>query len=89
MKVDIEGSEPLFVEGAVDFLHRHRPTIYSELHPKKLEWVSKRSREDYLKQMQDLGYCAYALAPDGKTIAFDRSDLADPRKLLDVVFKPA
>ncbi len=89
MKVDIEGSEPLFVEGAIDFLRRYRPTIYSELHPKKLEWISKRSREDYLKQMEDLGYHAFALAPDGKTTSFDRSDLADPRKLLDVVFRPA
>lgn len=38
--------------------------------------------------MEDLGYRAYALAPDAKTVPFDRSDLSDPRKLLDVVFKP-
>lgn len=88
MKVDIEGSEPLFVEGAIDFLRRHRPTIYSELHPKKLQWVSNCSREDYLRQMEGLGYCAYALAPDATTVPFNRSDLDDPRRLLDVVFKP-
>jgi FkbM family methyltransferase len=89
MKVDIEGSEPLFMEGATEFLRRYRPIIYSELHPKKLEWVSKRSREDYLDQMKALGYRALALAGDGQTVPFDRSELSDPHKLLDVVFEPA
>jgi FkbM family methyltransferase len=88
VKVDIEGSEPLFVEGATEFLRRHRPTIYSELHPKKLEWVSNRTRQGYLDQMEALGYEAFALAPGGDTVPFDRGDLADARKLLDVVFKP-
>lgn len=89
LKVDIEGSEPLFVEGAADFLRRHRPVIYSELHPKKLEWVSKRSREDYLAQMEGLGYRALALDSAGNPVPFDRSQLSDARKLLDVVFEPA
>jgi FkbM family methyltransferase len=89
MKVDIEGSEPLFIEGAAEFLKRHRPVIYSELHPKKLEWVSKRSREDYLDQMESLGYRALSLNARAETEPFDRADLSDPRKLLDVVFEPA
>jgi len=89
MKVDIEGSEPLFIEGAAEFLRRHRPVIYSELHPKKLEWVSKRSREDYLDQMEALGYRAASLARDGRTVPFERSELAQPGKLIDVVFEPA
>lgn len=88
MKVDIEGSEPLFMEGATEFLRRYRPIIYSELHPKKLEWVSKRTREDYLDQMETLGYRALALARDGQTVPFDRSELSDAGKLLDVVFQP-
>lgn len=88
VKVDIEGSEPLFMEGAVEFLKRHRPIIYSELHPKKLAWVSNSSREGYIDQMETLGYAARALAPDGQIVPFERSDLSDPRKLLDVVFEP-
>jgi FkbM family methyltransferase len=89
MKVDIEGSEPLFIEGAAEFLKRHRPIIYSELHPKKLQWVSKRSREDYLDQMEALGYRALALNSRAETAPFDRSELADSHKLLDVVFEPS
>lgn len=88
MKVDIEGSEPLFVEGAADFLSSHQPVIYSELHPTKLEWVAKRSREDYLDQMEGLGYRTLALAPGGKTVPFDRSQLESSTRLLDVVFQP-
>lgn len=88
LKVDIEGSEPLFVEGGEQFLRRHRPVIYSELHPKKLQWVAKRSREDYLDQMEALGYRALALTPSGETKLFDRAELGDDRKLLDVVFDP-
>jgi len=88
IKVDIEGSEPLFVEGATEFLRRHRPLIYSELHPKKLEWVSKRSREDYLDQMEALGYRAASLASNGQTLPFDRGELARRDKLIDVVFEP-
>lgn len=88
MKVDIEGSEPLFMEGAGEFIRRYRPKIYSELHPKKLEWVSKRTREDYLDMMDALGYRALALSPEGQTVAFDRSELGERGKLLDVVFEP-
>jgi FkbM family methyltransferase len=89
LKVDIEGSEPLFIEGAAEFLRKHRPVIYSELHPKKLQWVANRSREEDLGQLEALGYAAFALTASAELAPFDRADLADPRKLLDVVFKPA
>jgi FkbM family methyltransferase len=88
MKVDIEGAEPLFIEGAVEFLKEHRPVIYSELHPKKLEWVSKRTREDYLDQVEALGYRTLALTRDGSTAPFDRAELQNKSKLIDVVFEP-
>lgn len=88
MKVDIEGAEPLFIEGAVEFLKAHRPMIYSELHPKKLEWVSKRTREEYLNQVEALGYRTLAISRDGTTIPFDRAELLHPTKLIDVVFEP-
>ena len=89
MKVDIEGSEPMFIEGAADFIREHRPKIYSELHPTKLQRVSNRSREDYLRQMRELGYRALVLTPHGETAPLQPAHLDDPRKLLDVVFDPA
>lgn len=88
MKVDIEGAEPLFIEGAVEFLKTHRPVIYSELHPKKLEWVSKRSREDYLDQVEALGYRTLTLGRDGTAVPFSRDELQNKTKLIDVVFEP-
>jgi len=89
MKVDIEGSEPLFIEGAGDFIREHRPKIYSELHPTKLQRVSNRSREDYLQQMQDLGYRVLVLSRSGGTEPLEAAHLEDTRRLLDVVFDPA
>ncbi len=88
MKVDIEGAEPLFIEGAVGFLNKHRPVIYSELHPKKLEWISKRTREDYLDQVEGLGYRTLSLGRDGSTAPFDRAELENKTRLIDVVFEP-
>jgi len=88
MKVDIEGAEPMFIEGAQHFLKQHRPVIYSELHPKKLEWISKRTREDYLNQVEALGYRTMSLARDGSTEPFDRARLQDATRLIDVVFEP-
>lgn len=88
MKVDIEGAEPLFIEGAAEFLKKHRPLIYSELHPKKLEWVAKRTREDYLEQVEALGYRTMTIGRDGTTVPFDRAQLQNKTKLIDVVFEP-
>jgi len=88
MKVDIEGAEPLFIEGAAEFLKKHRPVIYSELHPKKLEWVSHRTREDYLNQVEALGYKTLTLGRDGTAVAFDRAELENKTRLIDVVFEP-
>lgn len=88
MKVDIEGSEPLFVEGAEDLLRKYRPLIYSELHPTKLQRVSNRTREDYLSQMEALGYTALTLDSRGETAPLQRSDLDDSKRLLDVLFRP-
>jgi FkbM family methyltransferase len=89
MKVDIEGSEPLFIEGAAEFIRKYRPKIYSELHPTKLQRVSNRSREDYLRQMEDLGYRTFVLTRSGETEPLEPAHLDDTRKLLDVVFDPA
>lgn len=89
MKVDIEGSEPMFIEGAAEFIREHRPKIYSELHPTKLQRVSNRTREDYLRQMEELGYRALVLGRDGQTAPLEPAHLDDSRKLLDVVFDPA
>ena len=70
-------------------MNKHRPVIYSELHPKKLEWISKRTREDYLDQVEGLGYRTLSLRRDGTTAPFDRAELENKTRLIDVVFEPA
>lgn len=88
MKVDIEGAEPLFVAGASNFIARHRPIIYSEVHHGRLPIVAKTDRAGYIDQVERLGYRTLVLRSDGSTAPFSRDALADERRLLNVVFEP-
>ena len=89
VKLDIEGAEPLFFEGATKFFAKHRPIIYSEIHPRKLQIVSKLTREDYIATVEGMGYETKLLTSDGKRmIDFDRQLLLDNRRLINVIFYP-
>lgn len=86
IKLDIEGAEPMFMAGARAFLSRYRPTIYSELHPTKLQTTAGITREAYLDLVESLGYTTMLIEPKGQLASFDRSTLSD--RLLNVVFEP-
>lgn len=88
VKIDIEGAEPMFFRGAAGFVARHRPFIYSELHPRKLDRVSGSSRAAYLDQVEAAGYETLALARDGTAAPFDRGLLAEEGRLHNVLFRP-
>jgi FkbM family methyltransferase len=88
MKVDIEGAEPLFIAGAMDFIARHRPIIYSEVHHTRLPLIANVDRAGYIDQVERLGYRTLVLRSDGSTGPFCRDSLADERTLLNVVFEP-
>ena len=59
IKMDIEGAEPLALEGAKDLLRRHRPKIIMELNGVGLRGVSGKTEEDVVKYMEDYGYKVY------------------------------
>lgn len=88
IKIDIEGAEPMFFRGAEEFIRHHRPTIYSELHPRKLVSVSKTTREGYLDQVEALGYTVHGLNKNSTTSPFDRTILENNDRLINVVFIP-
>jgi FkbM family methyltransferase len=62
IKMDVEGAEPLVLEGAARLLARDRPVILSELHTEQLARVSGRSPQTFLSDLRTLGYRAFRLA---------------------------
>jgi len=88
LKIDIEGAEPIALQGAVETLLKSRPTILSEVNFANLQTVSGVSGSDYFQQMTALGYTAYALGRGdmGPTLLEDLS--APDGGLLNVVFVP-
>jgi FkbM family methyltransferase len=59
VKMDVEGAEPLVLEGAAKLLAADRPVILSELHAQQLARVSAQSPEAFLAAMRGLGYRAF------------------------------
>ena len=63
VKIDIEGYEPVALEGMRAIIHKHKPIIISEFHPRLIREVSQRDPEAYLHA---LAACGYALAVIGR-----------------------
>ncbi len=71
VKLDIEGSEPAFLQGAKDMIRTLQPTIYMEINPSALKAAGTNS-EALIAQLKSLGYSTYRNA-----------DLDEPPRLLD------
>lgn len=61
VKVDVEGTEPLFAKGAERLLGTDRPLVLSEFHPDQLRKISGREPSDYVETMRGLGYTCHRL----------------------------
>jgi FkbM family methyltransferase len=86
MKIDVEGAEPLVMEGADRLLREDRPVILSELHPFQLRAVSNVSAAEYLGMMRARGYRCCALAAGGAAGAEIRD--AAENDVISVVMLP-
>jgi FkbM family methyltransferase len=71
IKMDVEGAEPLVLEGARQILEQDRPVILSELHPTQLQRASGIGADEFLALVRSLGYRAQDLrgAPIDRTPA--------------------
>ncbi len=70
MKIDVEGAEPLVIEGGLETIDRFRPAIFAELIPGMPERVGK-SVDDVARPLREMGY---------RMLAADES-LRDPREV--------
>jgi FkbM family methyltransferase len=62
IKMDVEGAEPLVVQGSARLLAQDRPLILSELHPVQLERAAGATVDAFLAQLTALGYAAHHLS---------------------------
>ena len=65
IKIDVEGHEPLALEGALRTIQRSRPVILTELAPSALEANAHVSGRDYLERLRSWGYRLAAAADPG------------------------
>lgn len=85
IKMDVEGAEPLVMDGAVALLRTDRPIILSELHPTQLERASGISADGFLAAMRSLGYQAHLVEHGLVGAPLDRAPAA---ALVSVVLLP-
>jgi FkbM family methyltransferase len=65
IKIDIQGAEPLFFEGAVRTLRKFRPDFVMEVSPEDLIGLGKTSR-DLFRQIEEIGYKIFTLQHNGE-----------------------
>lgn len=70
IKVDVEGHEAAFLDGALETLQTYRPILCMELSKTHLERAGSDSQV-ILEQMKDLGYTVYGLDDAGNLFDFN------------------
>jgi FkbM family methyltransferase len=61
IKVDIQGAEPLFLDGASKTIHRFQPDILMEVSPSDLVSIGSNS-QDIVHRIEDFGYRVFEIA---------------------------
>ncbi|HEY0725004.1 MAG TPA: FkbM family methyltransferase [Pyrinomonadaceae bacterium] len=84
IKIDIEGAEPLALQGARTILMQDRPVILSELHPAQLMKVSGYRPAEFIAEMENLGYQCHDLHESELRPYVDEGP-----KVKSIVFLPA
>jgi FkbM family methyltransferase len=85
VKLDVEGAEPLVVEGARRLLASDRPIVLSEIHVAQLDAVAGQRPADYIGALAALGYDCRTLTADGPGETVDPAALGP---VTTVVFVP-
>jgi len=85
IKMDVEGAEPLVMQGAARLLAEDRPVILSELHPTQLERAAGTTVDAFLAEMRALGYIAHTLEHGAIGAPFER---VPQEALVSIVFVP-
>ncbi len=74
IKIDIEGHEPIALQGMQRTIHTHHPLLLFEFHPVLMRERSQCEPLEYLTALSRMGYRFAALERTGQEVAFQRSD---------------
>lgn len=94
LKVDVEGAEPMVIEGALATIERCRPTVVMELSCEMTRRVGGIEPEDHLRRLTDRGYRLHVIdRTGGPPIAFESpaallATWTDPLRLDDLLLLP-
>lgn len=90
IKIDIEGYEPLALQGGQALIERFRPMIIAEINAAALSSVSGLDPKSFVKMMQEFGYQPFDLnAVNGVAMDADQVHAAVERRgYCDFLFKP-
>ncbi len=76
LKMDIEGYEPLMMEGARAFFRKHRPIVLTEIFPRAIRAVAGRDAMEFFDQFMQLGYVVHRLEGSEVGSRMERADVA-------------
>jgi len=82
IKIDVEGAEPLVIEGGKSLINRDHPVILSELHNAQLKTVSNSSATKYIRQLDELGYSCYAITDSAFSSPIESYNADHPTNVL-------
>jgi FkbM family methyltransferase len=74
VKIDIEGHEPLALQGMQGLIRKHHPILVSEFHPKALREYSNCDPSSYLQSILDFGYRLAVIDSQGQELIFAETD---------------
>ena len=91
MKIDIEGAEPLALDGMTRLLNKFSPNIIMEINGDGLKSVSAKSVAQLVAQMDEYGYKPYDIRKDGlsgRSISSDEvCNIVEKKSYYDFLFQ--
>lgn len=87
IKIDVEGAEPLAMNGAGKVLRRDRPIILSEINAGPMQQVSQVKAADYVRLLVSAGYDCRELQKSGLGAPYT-GETAGQMQVVNVVFMP-
>ncbi|MBN1138053.1 MAG: FkbM family methyltransferase [Anaerolineae bacterium] len=78
VKIDIEGHEPIALQGMARTIHKHRPIIVTEFHPQAVEDTGNRDPHEYLESLIGMGYRLAVIELTGNV-----TDFLEPSEIMD------
>jgi FkbM family methyltransferase len=88
IKIDVQGAETRVINGALDTIRRHKPTLFVEIDESALNEFGTSSNE-LVSLLQAEGYTMTLLEPDGTELSLTASALATrlaEKSYIDVLF---